>query len=126
MVYVEYALSSPYVPERAFDQLTRWEDHSVPFTRIRRTADGFIARTGVGRLAFDDPMTIARWEPGRRVELVKRGRIVRGWAVIEVAPQGEGSRVLWREELDVIGVPGVLLRMPARWMVRRLSHHLAG
>ncbi len=126
MVYVEYALSSRHRPARAFDRLTRWEDHSVPFTRIRRTPEGFTARTGLGPLAFDDPMVIARWEPGRRAELIKRGRVVRGWAVIEVAPDGEGSRVVWREELGVPGMPGVLLRGPSRWMVRHLVRRLVG
>ncbi|OUZ06657.1 hypothetical protein BHE97_18760 [Aeromicrobium sp. PE09-221] len=126
MVYVEFAMSSSHPPGRAFDRLTRWEDHSVPFTRIRRTPEGFIARTGIGPLAFDDPMAIGRCEPGRRVELVKCGRVVKGWAVIEVAPRGDGSRVLWREEIGVPGVPAVLLRLPARWMVRHLARRLVG
>ncbi len=126
MVYVEYRLSSRHDAPEAFDRLTRWEDHSVPLTRIRRTADGFTARTGLGPLAFDDPMSVVLVEPGRRVELVKRGRIVRGWATIEIAPAAQGSEVLWREDIAVIGVPGALLRLPARWMVRHLARRLVG
>ena len=62
----------------------------------------FIARTGVGRVGFDDPMEIVEWQPpgadGRgRCRLEKRGPVMLGWAELTVEPHGSGSRVTWRE-----------------------------
>ncbi|MEU8518930.1 SRPBCC family protein [Streptomyces sp. NBC_01216] len=130
----------------AWRRLTDWPSHGgrVPLTRTRvltpgPTAPGtrFVARTGLGRLAFDDPMEVVRWEPpvaepggperfaepaepggpGRPgspsrpavCRLEKRGRVVRGHAVIEVYAAGRGgSHAVWVEELRVRGVPGLL------------------
>ncbi|MGW2306260.1 SRPBCC family protein [Streptomyces sp. NPDC001809] len=109
-------------PEEVWRRLTDWPAHGrqVPLTRTRVLTPGpngtgtrFTARTGIGRLSFDDPMEVVRWEPpaaGRPgvCRLEKSGRVVRGWALVEVAaaPHG-GSRVLWTEELTVRGVPQV-------------------
>lgn len=90
----------------------------MPLTRTRVLTPGpsgagtrFTARTGIGRLAFDDPMEVVRWEPpeaGRQgvCRLAKSGRVVRGWAEVAVtgAPDG-GCRVEWTEELAVRGLP---------------------
>jgi hypothetical protein len=117
-------------------RLTDWPAHGgrVPLTRIvgvSSPATGvgarFTARTGVGAVGFDDPMEVVGWSPpgaGRpvgRCRLVKRGRVVRGWAEIEVygpeADTGDGAgpvRVVWREEIGVRGVPRVLDPLVAR------------
>lgn len=117
-------------------RLTDWRAHGgrVPLTRIvgvSAPATGvgarFTARTGVGAVGFDDPMEVVAWSPpgaGRavgRCRLVKRGRVVRGWAEIEVyGPEadtgyGEGPvRVVWREEIGVRGVPRALDPLVAR------------
>ncbi|WP_424214969.1 SRPBCC family protein [Streptomyces sp. BI20] len=101
-------------PTEVWSLVTDWERHgaSVPLTRTTVTPPGpsrvgtvFTARTGVGRLSFADPMEIVRWDPPREgapgvVRLVKRGRIVRGWARIEVRP----GWVLWREEISLPGL----------------------
>ncbi|GGY47153.1 SRPBCC family protein [Streptomyces omiyaensis] len=118
----------PLAPVEAWRLLTDWPAHGrqVPLTRTTVLTSGpgragtrFTARTGIGRLGFDDPMEVVRWEPplGDRpgvCRLEKRGRVVRGWALIEVAPEGAGARVVWTEELTVRGVPrlfdGVLAR----------------
>ncbi|MER6476642.1 SRPBCC family protein [Streptomyces filamentosus] len=118
----------PLAPEEAWRRLTDWPAHGrrVPLTRTtvltpgpNRVGTRFTARTGLGPLAFDDPMEVVRWEPPRDGRpgvclLEKRGRLVRGRAGIEVAAEGGGTRVVWTEELAVRGVPaffdGVLAR----------------
>ncbi|MEU5811761.1 MULTISPECIES: SRPBCC family protein [unclassified Streptomyces] len=103
----------------AWLRLTAWERHGarVPLTRTimetappTRVGTRFTARTGVGRITFDDPMEVVVWQPpsgtgAGRVRLVKRGRAVRGWAEIVVSPlAGGGTEVCWREELRVRGL----------------------
>ncbi|MFF4169676.1 SRPBCC family protein [Streptomyces sp. NPDC001744] len=119
----------PSAPEEVWRRLTDWPAHGrrVPLTRTRVLTPGpngpgtrFTARTGIGRLSFDDPMEVVRWEPpaaGRpgACRLEKSGRVVRGWALIEVAEApGGGCRVVWTEELSVRGVPGALDPVLAR------------
>lgn len=108
-------------PSEAWARLTCWERHGdyVPMTTISRTGTGFSARTGVGRLGFDDPMDIVEWDEPRYCKLVKTGRRVTGWAELEVTAQGSGSRVLWREDIAVRGVPRF-----ADALVRRSSEAL--
>ncbi|MGW0465195.1 SRPBCC family protein [Streptomyces sp. NPDC003027] len=137
----------------AWRRLTDWAAHGarVPLTRIRVLTPGppgvgtrFVARTGLGRLAFDDPMEVVRWEPppgwgapqDGAVErpavclLEKRGRLVLGRARIEVyaGPSG-GSRAVWTEELRVRGVPRVLdpvLALAGRRLFGRAMDGLLG
>jgi hypothetical protein len=107
-------------PAEAWRRLTAWEDHSatVPLTRIAvltpppsGAGTVFVARTGVGRVSFADPMRVAVWEPPAaggvpgRCRLEKTGRVVTGWAEIAVHAQGAGSSVRWEEELRVRGLP---------------------
>lgn len=105
--------------DEAWRRLTRWERHGAhtPLTTVTVTSappagpgTTFVARTGVGRAGFDDPMEVVFWDPpghGRpgRCRLEKRGSVISGWAEIEVHPDGGGSRVVWREELRVRGLP---------------------
>lgn len=112
--------------ERAWSALVDWPSHSawIPLTTVRLISarpDGvgaaFVARTGVGRLAFDDPMVVTRWEPPRgrlpgRCTVRKTGTRVLGWASFEVEPVGPGgrrSRVRWQED---VGIPPVALTRP--------------
>ncbi|MEU3048381.1 SRPBCC family protein [Streptomyces sp. NPDC006984] len=110
-------------------RVTDWEAHGagVPATSVSvrgplPVGEGstVVARTGLGdRLGFDDPMEIVRWSPpspGRAgvCRLEKRGRVVTGWAWIEVHPTWSGSVVLWVEGLRVRGVPGLLDPLVAR------------
>ncbi|MCT4353868.1 SRPBCC family protein [Streptomyces sp. Je 1-79] len=109
--------------EEAWRRLTDFAAHGrlVPLTRTRVLSPGptgvgtlFVARTGIGRLSFDDPMEVVSWEPpapGRpgRYRLEKRGRVVLGRAVIEVHESpGGGALAVWEEELRVRGVPAAL------------------
>ena len=110
----------PLAPDEVWRRLTDWPAHGrqVPLTRTRVLTPGpngagtrFTARTGIGRLAFDDPMEVVRWTPpaaGRAglCELRKRGSVVRGRASIDVRPTGSGSHVIWVEEVRVRLLPG--------------------
>jgi carbon monoxide dehydrogenase subunit G len=112
--------TTPLPPAEAWRRLTDWERHAaaVPLTRItvptpppNGTGTLIVARTGVGRLGFDDPMRVTAWRPERHCRLEKTGRTVTGWAEIDVSPDphgGPGAVVRWREDLRVRGVPGFL------------------
>ena len=116
---------TPLPPAEAWRRLTAWERHSatVPFTRIAvltppPSGPGtvFVARTGAGRAVFEDPMRVAVWRPPGpdgapgHCRLEKTGRIVTGWAEIDVRPGGDGgtgSLVRWREDLRVWRLPAL-------------------
>ncbi len=110
MALFEIVREVPLSPEESWQRLTDWEQHAhhVPLTRIIRTDVGFIARTGIGRLAFDDPMEIVAWREPSFCRLEKRGRVVTGWAEVLVEARPVGSRVTWREDLHVRGLPRAL------------------
>ncbi|AOW89755.1 MULTISPECIES: Immediate-early protein 2 [Streptomyces] len=134
--------TAPLPLDEAWRRLTRWERHgdTVPLTRVFAEPPGpsgpgtvVVARTGAGPLAFDDRMEVTVWRPPLDdapglCRLEKRGRVVRGWAEIEVrrGPGGR-ARVEWREELDVPLLPaafdGVLGRS-GRYVFGRTVNHL--
>ncbi|MFI8347294.1 SRPBCC family protein [Streptomyces sp. NPDC085596] len=110
----------PLSLDETWRRLTDWPRHGdvVPLTRMTVTTPPpthvgtrILARSGVGPLVVDDPMEVTVWcpplddEPGL-CRLEKRGRVVLGWAEIEVRPgPGGRTRVLWREELRVSFLP---------------------
>ncbi|MFJ2817362.1 SRPBCC family protein [Streptomyces sp. NPDC087294] len=142
MVYflVERTVALPL--GEAWRRVTCWARHGevVPVTRVRVVTPGptgegtvFVARSGLGPLAFDDPMEVTVWvppteeTPGRcRVE--KRGRVLTGWAELEVRPgPGGRSRVVWREDLTVRFVPALfdpVLARASRWIFGRAVNRL--
>jgi len=108
--------------QRTWDVLTDWPRHSgtVPLTHVRAVpsaggdpdgeGSGMVARTGLGRLAYDDRMTVTDWQaptattPGR-CRLTKQGRAVSGGACFTVTPLApRRCRVDWQEQADVVGV----------------------
>ncbi|MFJ4777575.1 SRPBCC family protein [Streptomyces sp. NPDC088762] len=125
-------------------RLTDWERHGaqVPLTRTiiatpppTHVGTIFTARTGVGRITFDDPMEVTVWRPPAPgipglVRLEKRGRAVTGWAEIEVRPLApDGTEVHWREELRVRGLPHALdplVLAAGRLLFRRALARLLG
>ncbi|MFI1198435.1 SRPBCC family protein [Streptomyces sp. BHT-5-2] len=138
---------APCSPDAAWQRLVCWEAHSarVPLTAITVTTpppthEGttFVARTGLGPLAFDDEMRVVRWEPPGasgdgtavgRCRIEKRGRVVGGWSEIEVAPRAGGCRVVWSGEVRPRGVPGTLrpvVAWSARWLYGRIVDGLLG
>src|SRR4051794_39033122 len=106
-------------PADAWARLVDWPAHGrhVPFTDVRVTTEApngvgtvFVARTGVGRVGFDDPMEVVSWEPptaGRRgkVRIEKRGTVMTGWAELTVEPHGGGARATWLEDITVAKLP---------------------
>lgn len=122
MVLFRVERRSPHSADETWRRLTTWERHAdaVPLTRVAvltaapsGVGTTFVARTGVGPLGFDDPMEVTRWRPpgpGRTglCRLEKRGRLVLGWAEIEVRGSGQETDVVWRESLSLRGAPQLL------------------
>lgn len=134
--------TAPLPPDEAWRRLTEWHRHgdAVPLTRVTvatppptRRGTVVVARTGIGPLAFDDRMEVTVWQPPAedtpgRCRLDKRGRLVRGWAEIEVRPgPGGRARVLWREELRFRPLPRLfdgLLARSGRYVFGRAVNRL--
>lgn len=96
----------------AWSRLTDWETHGlfIPLTTVSRSGVGvgssFCARTAVGPFGFDDIMDVTEWQPPvgdnpGRCRIVKRGRVISGWAELEVTPTPAGSIVRWVEEASI-------------------------
>lgn len=128
--------------DEVWARVTDWSAHAaqVPLTVVSvvtppPTGVGtvFVARSGISRfgvrVGFDDPMEVVHWEPpeagvgdgGRggegRCRLEKHGRVITGWAEIEVCPRGSGAVVVWAEELRISVLPRLfdpLVRRVAR------------
>ncbi|WP_062209259.1 SRPBCC family protein [Streptomyces sp. NBRC 109706] len=130
---------SPLPADETWRRLTDWPRHAahIPLTRIAVHPPGpteagtttVLARTGIGRASFDDPMDVVRWRPPTRhragiCRLEKRGRVVAGWAEIEVHPADGGSLARWREEAHVLRLPRRLLDPPTAWAARLLFGRL--
>ncbi|MFC4607637.1 SRPBCC family protein [Streptomyces maoxianensis] len=78
-----------------------------------------LGRPELGRFGFDDPMEVVHWQPPDGgapglCRLEKRGRVITGWAEIEVLPEGPGAVVVWVEELHIRLVPRLLDPLVAR------------
>ena len=106
---------TPLAPDLAWSAVTDLAEHTrdVPLTDVVVPAGGLVlgaevvAWTRLGPLAAADRMLVTAVEPGRRLRLVKVGRLLRGWAEITVLPDEEspgGSRVEWVEELWLPGL----------------------
>ncbi|MFI9645025.1 SRPBCC family protein [Streptomyces sp. NPDC052040] len=139
MVLFRLERLAPLPADQAWQRLTDWPRHGdvVPLTRVTvltppPTAVGtvFVARSGRGPFTFDDTMEVTVWQPPAFCRLEKRGRVVTGWAEIEVRPRGEDrSCVEWREDLSVRPLPGLFdpsLERAARWMFGRAVDGLLG
>ncbi|MFG2261790.1 SRPBCC family protein [Streptomyces sp. NPDC048720] len=129
MPYFSVERTVPLPLEEAWRRLTEWPRHGdvVPFTRVAvltpaPTHEGtrFVARTGLGPLGFDDPMEVTLWRPPADGEpglcrLEKHGRVVLGWAEIEVRPGPDGrARVVWREDARIRFLPRLFDGVVAR------------
>ncbi|MFE3021293.1 SRPBCC family protein [Streptomyces sp. NPDC059256] len=114
--------------DEVWRRVTDWRAHAarMPLTRVSdmtggptRVGSAFTVRSAVGPVGIDDPMEVVEWQPPEgnaagRYRLEKRGRVVRGWAEVEVLGRGSGTVVVWTEELRIAWVPGFLDRMVAR------------
>lgn len=126
----------PLPLDEAWRRITRWPGHgeAVPLTVVRvvppgptREGSRVVARSGAGPLAFDDPMEVTVWQPPQAgaagmCRLEKRGRVVLGWAELEVRPgPGGRTRVIWREEIRIRFLPSLF-----DGVVRRSSRYVFG
>ncbi|NLG23049.1 MAG: SRPBCC family protein [Actinomycetales bacterium] len=115
----EIVRTLPATPERAFAVLGDLAAYGQfqPLTRIRATPGpvrpgwSFVAYTGIGPASVVDRMVVTAWEPGEHFAIVKVGPVLDGWATVHLTPEGEGTRVVWREE--IVPRPG--------WLGRRLG-----
>ena len=129
----------PLSVEETWARLTDFAGHgeAVPLTRMRldpgspRVGWEFAGITGIGPVAFADPMVLTAYDPpgdGRtdgRFRIVKIGRWLRGWAEVSVAGTSDAStRVTWTEELGprLDPLPAVTGPLSA-WAGRRLFAH---
>ncbi|MFF8593398.1 SRPBCC family protein [Streptomyces sp. NPDC015220] len=142
MVFFSLERTPPLPLDETWRRLTRWPRHAdvVPLTRITvvtsaptREGTRFVASTGIGPLRFDDRMEVTVWRPPTDGEpglcrLEKRGRVVLGWAEIEVRPgPGGRARMVWREEIGVRFLPAAfdpVLQRVARAMYGRAVNKL--
>lgn len=126
----------PLPLDEAWRRITQWPRHgeAVPLTVVRVVPPGptcegtvVVARSGAGPLGFDDPMEVTVWQPPEDgaaglCRLEKRGRVVLGWAELEVRPgPGGRTRVIWREEIRVRFLPSLF-----DGVVRRSSRYVFG
>ena len=81
-----------------------------PATRLGAGA-GFTGRTALGPLGFDDVMRVETWAPPESATVVKVGRVVGGRIEVTVAPLRHGSRVVWRQTVQLPWLPARL-----RWV----------
>ena len=123
----------PVPPEAAFAAVLDWEGQArwIPFTRTR-VLDGspgvgqrVVARTAVGPLGFDDRMTVTYWDPPRRCEVLKTGRVVRGAGAFVVEGTPTGSRFTWELRMLVPGGPLAPVIWPLARLISRASLTLA-
>ncbi|MFB6848531.1 SRPBCC family protein [Streptomyces sp. NPDC056373] len=134
--------TAPLPLDEAWRRITRWQRHgdTVPLTVVgpvlhEPTREGtlVVARSGLGPLAFDDPMEVTVWQPPEggaagMCRLEKRGRVVLGWAELEVRPgPGGRTRVIWREEIRVRFLPSFFdgaVGRSSRYVFGRALNHL--
>ncbi|MFH8497142.1 SRPBCC family protein [Streptomyces coeruleorubidus] len=142
MVNILLERTVPLPLDEAWRRITLWPRHGevVPLTAVRADPPGptrvgtvIVARSGVGALAFDDPMEVTVWQPPEdgapgRCRLEKRGRVVLGWAELEVRPgPGGRTRVVWREEIRLRLLPSLfdgVLRHSGRYVFGRALNRL--
>jgi hypothetical protein len=129
----EIVRRTPLSAIEAWNRLTDWERHGefIPFTTVTLTGlirsdvgATFVGRTALGPLHFDDPMEVTEWRPPDGAEpgvcrVVKRGKVITGWAELTVSPDGDGATVLWREDAG-FRAAGNLLNWPNRIAGRRM------
>jgi hypothetical protein len=112
---------TPLPARVAFARLVDWDRHTaaIPFTTLSyegeaRPGQGFVARTALGRLGFDDLMVVELLRPptGDRpgdvpglVEVSKHGHVLGGSVRWTVTPLMSGSRVEWAMHLVVSPLP---------------------
>jgi hypothetical protein len=126
---------TPLSPTAAFAAVADFRGHAkgVPFTHVQagpgQPAVGwsFTAITALGPLALHDSMVLTRWEPPGPdglggYTLRKTGRVLAGWAAVDVAPSASGGTdVQWAEQIDLRPrALGTLTALASHWAGARL------
>lgn len=117
-------LRSPLGARACFAAVADWDAHqaAIPLTRLihdgePRVGQRFVARTGVGPVAFDDVMVVQAFVPPESDspgtapgvgEVVKTGRVVAGRVRWTVTPVPDGSAVEWAQTLTIPWLPRLL------------------
>jgi uncharacterized protein YndB with AHSA1/START domain len=123
---VEHRFAAP--AEELWRELTDWSGHGnwIPATRMevspgdpRRVGATFVAYTGYGPVVLEDRMEVTQidWDAETSTgvcEVTKLGPVLTGTAGFTVAPDGDGSRIDWIEDVEVPYVPGFLAPVVAR------------
>ncbi len=136
--------------EQVWDALTDWSAHArwVPLTSIRVGPEPagvgatFVGRSGVGPLAFDDPMRVTEWAPptatgAGRCAIIKTGRVIKGsaWFTVTPLPDSSSCSVFWSETIllgPLAKVPGfswVASQIGARvfsGVIAKMAHEVRG
>jgi len=108
--------------ELVFERLTDWPSQSewmlgthiemlnTPPSTPSRIGEKFRAFTGLGPLGFWDNMTVTRWEPPHKVDVVHTGKVVRGLGFMHLTAQRPDiTKFEWSEEIELpLGVLGRL------------------
>lgn len=132
-------LSVPGRPDAVWERLWDLDRHTaaIPLTRVwsldgrpLRPGSGFVGRTGLGALGFDDRMQVAEWTPPRHAVVRKTGPWLRGTITVDLDADGGHTRLRWHQTFGARGVPDVVARMVAPLVARgyRVALHriLAG
>ena len=115
-------------PRAVWDELVDWTGHGewIPATRVEvgpgdPTAPGatFTAWTGPGRLSLEDRMRVVEctWDDDTargECEVDKLGPVLVGRAGFTVTAHGDGTALVWVEDVEVRRVPGFLAPVAAR------------
>lgn len=113
-------------PDTLWRALIDWQGHGdwVPATTVEVTqGDGdvgttFVARTGVGPLAFDDHMVVmSRDDDARTATVRKTGPVLFGEAGFTVISTPNGCMLTWFEDVTIPRVPrfvGPVATLPSK------------
>ncbi len=125
-------LTTPVTPDEAFRRVLDLRAHNrvIPLTRVSPAVPasdllpgfGFVARTGIGVLGFDDPMRVEAVEVRgpygpASVVIVKEGPVIQGRIRLQITPLSAGSRLGWHQEVVLPWLPG-FLQAPAAQVLR--------
>lgn len=109
-------------PSRLWAALSDWAGHGewIPATTVRiLDGDGglgtrFVARTGLGPIAFDDNMTVIEFDATTTHAVVKKtGPLLTGSAGFRIEPRAHGSHLIWFETIRVPLLPRFLTPLVA-------------
>ena len=126
------SLESPLQPGDALRRILdlRQHDRLIPLTRVNpaMAADDlaagteFVARTGIGRLGFDDRMRVQRIfmddpDGGSGAVITKHARVIQGTIRLTITPTPTGSHIRWYQSVRLPWLPR-FVQPAAAWVIR--------